>query len=65
LGLCSKRAVLFELVALRAEYFELVLVVAFYDSDSHQSCGCYDTPQHLVHHRVPKPVSAIETRIKK
>jgi hypothetical protein len=63
--LCGKWADLFELVALRAEHFELALVAVLYDSDSRLSCGCYDTLQRLVHHHVPKPVSAIETRIKK
>ena len=43
-----------------AEYFGLVLVLAFYDSDSRQSCGCYGSPQHLVHHHAPKPISARE-----
>jgi hypothetical protein len=65
LDLCSKLVALFELVALRVVYFELAWVMVFYDSDSRQSCDCYGILQRLAHHRVPKPVSAIETRIKK
>ena len=54
MGLCSKRVVLFELVALLAEHFELAWFAVFDGSDSRQSCGWYDTPQHSAHHRAPK-----------
>jgi hypothetical protein len=48
-------------VALLVEYFELALVLAFYDSDSRRSCGYYGTPQHLAHRHAPKPTTARET----
>ncbi len=56
--LCSKQVDLVELVPLLAEYFEQAWVVVLYDSDSRQSCGCYDTPQHLAHRHAAKPLLA-------
>jgi hypothetical protein len=65
LALCNKLVVLVVLVPLLAEYFELALVLVFYDSDSHLFYDCYGTLQRLIPRREQKPIRTTKLEILK